>query len=592
MTVAVGNGRSTVWDADGVNRTWAFPFKAFKADHLRLAITDTNGITTETAGPFTVTGLGLDAGGSVTYPIAPTAPLPAGYTVQVLRRVPLSQPNRIGNQGGFHAGTHEDTFDLLAMQIQDTHQELVETTLDSVTLVDRVESLESTAVGQGGELGAHDGRIEALEADVQDHETRLTTVENSNGVGPSPREVTISGRLQPNSIGSYFDGDNRFVDQRHVTIAPDADISRLDDPYFNYTTYPHFVRLETKSSQSGTDAHLNGAIIAGSSFITLDDVTPWLQRDATTGAVIGAGTLDPGAQILIDPYGTNPERRTVTSINTATKVIGINTPTTYAHSNGVAVRRYSRQFGAAFMAESTVYGPYTGGDHNLYGGRMVGGASVQFAGRNIDEAVSAVFMGGDVTAISDKVYLEGTEITLMAGAYLCSGFGDVRSYVRNNPSTASRAYWVGNIQKSEGTAYADAIWVGSGKWKRGLDLGGAMDLGAELAAIVMGNGFRTYYGASRTTGSLYSDALTGTYTDASDSGTRYWRAVLNNIEALKVQETRAFFAKDIIAQGANAQITVPQGGSVRFNGADGNVMIFYNGTNLIASKNGTNVNIV
>jgi hypothetical protein len=36
----------------------------------------------------------------------------------VVRVVPYARPNRIGNQGGFHAKVHEDTFDLTVMQIQ------------------------------------------------------------------------------------------------------------------------------------------------------------------------------------------------------------------------------------------------------------------------------------------------------------------------------------------------------------------------------------------------------------------------------------------------------------------------------------------
>lgn len=123
MTVAVGTGRSTTWVADGANRNWDFPFKALSASHIRLVVTDPSGTKSIVTEGFTVVGINSDDGGTVTYPLSPTTPLPAGYKVQVRRFVPFSQPNRIGNQGGFHAETHERTFDLLAMQVQQLNED-------------------------------------------------------------------------------------------------------------------------------------------------------------------------------------------------------------------------------------------------------------------------------------------------------------------------------------------------------------------------------------------------------------------------------------------------------------------------------------
>lgn len=125
MTVSVGNGRSSIWIADGTNRAWAFPFKALSASHILLEVTNTDGLASQITSGFNVAGLGNAAGGTVTYPIAPTSPLPAGTKVQIVRRVPLEQPNRIGNQGGFHAQTHEDTFDLVVMQVQQVQDDAI-----------------------------------------------------------------------------------------------------------------------------------------------------------------------------------------------------------------------------------------------------------------------------------------------------------------------------------------------------------------------------------------------------------------------------------------------------------------------------------
>ncbi len=123
MTVIPGTGRSPVWVADGTNRTWFYGFRALTPAHVRLLVTDPSGNVSVITSGLEVSGLGNPNGGSVQYPLAPAAPFSAGTKVQVVRRVPRSQPNRIGNQGAFHASTHEDTFDLLAMQIQEIYEE-------------------------------------------------------------------------------------------------------------------------------------------------------------------------------------------------------------------------------------------------------------------------------------------------------------------------------------------------------------------------------------------------------------------------------------------------------------------------------------
>jgi hypothetical protein len=81
MAVSVGNGRSPVWIADGINRVWAFPFKVLSAAHVTLEITTPDGVVSTISGGFTVSNLGANDGGTVTFPIAPNAPLEA--TVKV-----------------------------------------------------------------------------------------------------------------------------------------------------------------------------------------------------------------------------------------------------------------------------------------------------------------------------------------------------------------------------------------------------------------------------------------------------------------------------------------------------------------------------
>lgn len=120
MTVNQNPSISPVQLGNGVNRTWNFGFKVREASHLYLYLTYSDGTTSQITG-FSIsqiTGLNSDLGGTITYPVAPAAALPTGTTVRVYRQVPFNQPNRIGNQGSFFPELHENTMDLLAMQIQ------------------------------------------------------------------------------------------------------------------------------------------------------------------------------------------------------------------------------------------------------------------------------------------------------------------------------------------------------------------------------------------------------------------------------------------------------------------------------------------
>jgi len=126
MTVPNTSSRSTPQLTDGTRRIWTFGFRVLDAGHIYLERTNlSTGVVDEITGGFAVTGVGNNQGGTVEYPVSPAAVLPTGSIITVVRRVPLGQPVRIGNQGGFFPETHETALDLLAMQIQQVHANTV-----------------------------------------------------------------------------------------------------------------------------------------------------------------------------------------------------------------------------------------------------------------------------------------------------------------------------------------------------------------------------------------------------------------------------------------------------------------------------------
>lgn len=106
------------YSANGVNTSWQFTFKALAAADLALYVDDGAGtITRLTSSVFSVTGLGQDGGGTVTYPLS-GAPLAAPKRVTIAREMTYDQSTVVKNQGGFFPKVHETVFDKLTMLIQ------------------------------------------------------------------------------------------------------------------------------------------------------------------------------------------------------------------------------------------------------------------------------------------------------------------------------------------------------------------------------------------------------------------------------------------------------------------------------------------
>lgn len=105
-----GNGASTVF---------AYDFLVPSTDDLRVYLTlrSTGEVTELTSTEYSITGLGSDAGGNVTYPLS-GSPLSALYRITIERELDLVQPTQIPNQGNLFADTVETAADRLTMMMQ------------------------------------------------------------------------------------------------------------------------------------------------------------------------------------------------------------------------------------------------------------------------------------------------------------------------------------------------------------------------------------------------------------------------------------------------------------------------------------------
>ncbi len=101
---------------NGVTTVFAFPYKFLANTDLAVVFTVAGVDTTKVLNTdFTVTGAGLDAGGSVTFGTAPAN----GVTVTIFRDTARQQPVDYVSQDNFPAETHETALDRLTLQSQD-----------------------------------------------------------------------------------------------------------------------------------------------------------------------------------------------------------------------------------------------------------------------------------------------------------------------------------------------------------------------------------------------------------------------------------------------------------------------------------------
>jgi hypothetical protein len=115
MTVSSTASR-VVLAGDGSNTVWPFAFKVQQPADLVVVYTDATGTdVTLSTGQYDATGIGQDAGGTVTYPASGSGnpAIAPGTTLTIYRNVAVTQPTSISNQGAMWPQVIEAALDRL-----------------------------------------------------------------------------------------------------------------------------------------------------------------------------------------------------------------------------------------------------------------------------------------------------------------------------------------------------------------------------------------------------------------------------------------------------------------------------------------------
>lgn len=143
MTISANVSGKVTYSCNGVTTSFPTTFKFLDADHLtvtRITIADGTRVVmpqdTDTLGdltPWTATGAGNDAGGTVTFGTATL--LGSEYQLEIRRSTPILQEVDLVHNDGADAESHEDALDRLTMICQDLERQVGEVVADGASAI-------------------------------------------------------------------------------------------------------------------------------------------------------------------------------------------------------------------------------------------------------------------------------------------------------------------------------------------------------------------------------------------------------------------------------------------------------------------------
>lgn len=154
---------SATYTGNNSTTVFAVPFKFMAATDLVVSLTPSGGtLTVKTlTTDYTVSGAGVDGGGSVTFVVAP----PSGAAVYIYRATPLTQPVVLAAQGPFPPKAIEGAFDRVTMLVQDGVGAALQLASDVDAVEGRLLALE--AIGAEARLAAVEARASVIEAALE-----------------------------------------------------------------------------------------------------------------------------------------------------------------------------------------------------------------------------------------------------------------------------------------------------------------------------------------------------------------------------------------------------------------------------------------
>jgi hypothetical protein len=122
MTISTTSNKA-IWQGNGSTTVWPFNFEIGNVSQITLTLTSGGSVTTIPSSSFSVSGLGLPNGGTITYPLS-GSPIAQGTTLTLVRTVPLQQLTDLQNQSNYFPDAVEGALDYEMLAIQQLAQQI------------------------------------------------------------------------------------------------------------------------------------------------------------------------------------------------------------------------------------------------------------------------------------------------------------------------------------------------------------------------------------------------------------------------------------------------------------------------------------
>lgn len=342
MTIPAGDSSVSQHTGNGVADTFDYEFKINDESDLLVTTTDTDGndtaltLTTD----YTVSGVGDDAGGSITLT---AGALTNGYGITIEDNVPLSQLTPFGNQAAFYGSLHESALDKVTRLVRRAFNQL-DTSLKIPSSVQGV----STDLPKPSALNLLRWKSDATGLENVSTDTLASSIaaeaEGYKDEAETARDAAQTAQAAAEAVFDAF--DDKYLGSKASDPALDNDGNALADGALYYNTTDNVLKvydlgtttwIELPYSELSTLTDVTITSISSGEILKWDDAK-WVNQ-----------TLNEAG---IQPYDPDTAKTDVAQVYTAKQTVsGGHTLT--SSSNSVAVD-LSHQYYTHDMTEDTV----------------------------------------------------------------------------------------------------------------------------------------------------------------------------------------------------------------------------------------------
>lgn len=256
----ISSSNSTkVYSGNGSTTVFPYDFKIVDSDHLVVVIadgadSDANRYTLTKDTHYSVSGVGEDSGGNVTTIDVSgitglvATQLPTGWKIEIVRQVPLTQLTDFENQGGFFASTHEDSFDKVAMALQQIQEQVDRAPKATVASGETGDDILTDIFTARDDAETAQAAAEAAQAAAELARTHAETAETNAELAETNAELAeTNAEAARDSALNYKDAASGFATTatnaknsaegaRDAALAAQGDAESARDLAFGYST--------------------------------------------------------------------------------------------------------------------------------------------------------------------------------------------------------------------------------------------------------------------------------------------------------------------------------------------------------------------